>query len=114
MGRKRMEYTPEALVCAVVLTEVAVFSAVTVAPEMTAPLGSVTSPVIVPVTVCPKAGDRENKAKRQTPTRHRNVVVLMEFPLQALSGLSRRAESKPISDGLERVTLNRMVEHCQE
>src|SRR5215469_16187472 len=54
-GRNRMVYAPVPLVCVVVATPVAVFWAVTVAPTTTAPLGSVTTPVIDPVTVCPTA-----------------------------------------------------------
>src|SRR5277367_5414337 len=55
IGRKRMLYTPAALVVAKALTPVSTFSAVILAFGITAPVGSVTSPVIEPVTVCAEA-----------------------------------------------------------
>jgi hypothetical protein len=51
MGRKRMLYTPALLLLALVLTPVSTFSATTLALGINAPLASVTSPVIEPVTV---------------------------------------------------------------
>src|ERR1700678_4158788 len=48
-----MEYSPAPLVLVRVATADAVLVAVTVAPVTIAPLGSVTVPRTVPVTVCP-------------------------------------------------------------
>jgi hypothetical protein len=65
MGRKRRVYTPAELVNTEVLTPVAVFSETTFAPETRAPLGSVTTPAMEPVTVCPEADDNQNRAINQ-------------------------------------------------
>jgi hypothetical protein len=77
MGRKRIVYAPLPLLTAVVLIPVATLVAVTVAPTTTAPLGSVTSPVIEPVTVCPSAEAAHSKASRQHPNRARSEFALI-------------------------------------
>ena len=77
MGRNRIVYAPEAFVCAVVFTPVAVFSAVTLAPTTTAPLGSVTTPVMDPVTVCPKAVGKLSTAIMQLTNRLRTRLILI-------------------------------------
>src|SRR5690349_17272588 len=80
MGRKRIVYTPDPLVLADVCTPVAVFSAVTVAPETKAPLGSVIWPVIDPVTVWPKAKAADNTATNRYPAKERSAwCVFMEI-----------------------------------
>jgi hypothetical protein len=63
-----MVYNPAEFVVAVVFTAVATFSAVTIAPETRAPLGSVTCPVIDPVTVCARDVLKPKIPIRQTPT----------------------------------------------
>src|ERR1700680_3804723 len=80
-----MVYTPDALLRSEAFTEVAVFSAVTFAPTITAPVGSATAPVIEPVTVCGHA-DEPNKAASNHPTRKRNRFVLIEILTPAVSG----------------------------
>src|SRR5271157_2414119 len=77
MGRNRMVYTPAPFVCTDVITEVAVFSAVTLAPDTTAPLGSITTPVMAPVTVCPSAKGRHRTVIKQHPTRQRKKLLLL-------------------------------------
>ena len=69
MGRKRMVYTPDALLFVEVLTDVPTFSAVTVAPATTAPLWSFTCPETDPVTVWPDADNRSDTAASKHPIR---------------------------------------------
>src|ERR1700685_3190553 len=80
-----MVYTPDALVRSEVFTAVRVFSAVTCAPTITAPLGSTTPPVIDPVTVCGHA-DEPNKTASNHPTRKRTRFVLIAILTPAVSG----------------------------
>src|SRR6266436_4776473 len=76
-----MVYTPDPLVCVGVFTAVAVFSAVTFAPTTTAPLGSVTWPVIAPVTVWPNPNDVHRIATTeqasQNCNQHRNLFDII-------------------------------------
>ena len=95
MARKRIVYTPAALVVADVLTPVAAFSAVIVAPTTTAPLGSVTRPVMEPVTVCPSADHTQNRARVQNAAKWRNEFLLINVLFSMLfgrfaSGIKRR------------------------
>src|ERR1700722_12855857 len=77
MGRKRIVYAPDAFVCVAVFTEVPTFTAVTFAPTMTAPLGSVTWPVMDPVTVWPRAADVKKKVASENPTTWRSSCLLI-------------------------------------
>src|SRR5579872_6132121 len=108
MGRNRMLYTPTAFVFPVVLTPVAVFSAVTVAPETTAPLGSVTSPVIDPVTVCASADPRPSTKARHTPANNRTL----RLPVIIFSLAFRRCRTESHPCWL--LTLTSSIDHCQE
>src|SRR5467141_814142 len=61
-GTERKETKPASLVVALNSWFVAVFTALTVAPRMTAPVGSVTVPAIEPVAIpCEKAGTASNR-----------------------------------------------------
>src|SRR5580692_9658980 len=82
MGRKRIVYAPDAFVCVAVFTEVPTFTAVTFAPTMTAPLGSVTWPVMDPVTVWPRAADVKKKAASENPTKWRTSCLLIRSSIQ--------------------------------
>jgi hypothetical protein len=66
-----------------VFTEVAVFSAITFAPEITAPLGSVTWPVMELVTVCPNADDKHKRTASEHPAKYFTSFVLMRPSLQS-------------------------------
>src|SRR6202051_2971346 len=92
MGRKRMVYTPDAYVSVEVFTEVAAVSAITFAPVITAPLGSVTWPVMEPVTVCPNADDKNKRTASEHPARYFTSFVLMRPSLQSFWSSSPRGE----------------------
>src|SRR5258705_5984471 len=68
---------PDPLVCVGVFTAVAVFSAVTLAPTTTAPLGSITWPVIAPVTVWPNADDRHSGATTEQASQNCNQYCIL-------------------------------------
>src|SRR5260370_20300510 len=94
MGRKRMVYTPDPLVCVGVFTAVAVFSAVTWAPTTTAPLGSVTWPVIAPVTVWPNADDIHRSATTEQASQDCVfVLVILSVIISGLLGAPARASA---------------------
>src|SRR5579871_5298272 len=67
-----MVYAPELLVVALRIAHVPTDLAVTVAPLTTAPLGSVTVPVIVPVSLCPNTYTEQ---RARTLRKHSNFVI---------------------------------------
>src|SRR5258708_27098997 len=79
---------PDRLVCVGVFTAVAVFSAVTFAPTTTAPLESVTWPVIAPVTVWPKADDMHIRTtvKQAKLNCNQDCILLLIWGLLRLLG----------------------------
>src|SRR6185436_15453228 len=70
-----MTYNPASLVCLVVLTLVATFSAVTVAPGTTAPVGSVIVPWIDP----PPPVWAITWVPAQKQTRSRGRIIFIDF-----------------------------------
>src|SRR5882762_3900919 len=86
---------PDPLVCVGVFTAVAVFSAVTWAPTTTAPLESVTWPVIAPVTVWPNANDVDRRATSPLVNQNCNqdcilfVIIFVIISGLLISGLPR-------------------------
>src|SRR5216683_3316699 len=65
-----IEYVPLAPVVTERDSPVLVLTAVTCAPETTAPWGSVTTPVIVPVYFCANSGAHKDKEKERRSTTH--------------------------------------------
>src|SRR5579864_5691649 len=67
-----MVYAPELLVVTLRVAPVPTDFVVTVAPLTTAPLGSVTVPVIVPVSLCPNTYTEQ---RARTLRKHSNFVI---------------------------------------
>ena len=59
---------------------VAVLVTVTVMPGTTAPVESVTVPVIVPRIVCAACGRRRNRQKKRHPRHHLRPLSCARFP----------------------------------
>src|SRR5882762_4073794 len=79
---------PDPLVCVGVFTAVAVFSAVTWAPTTTAPLESVTWPVIAPVTVWAEAVDIYRSATTELASQNcKRDCILFVIIFVIISGL---------------------------
>src|SRR6267142_4697411 len=94
---------PDPLVCVGVFTAVAVFSAVTWAPTTTAPLESITWPVIAPVTVWPEAGDVHRSATTEQANQNCKqdcVFVVVISSLIRVSWAPRRGRLRSWSENI--------------
>src|SRR5579864_5294583 len=95
-----MVYAPELLVVALRTAPVPTDLAVTVAPLTTAPLGSVTVPVIVPVSLCPNTYTEQ---RARTLKKHSNfVMAFMPFvtPLKGFWDTGSRSTDANITPNL--------------
>ena len=114
-------YVPSSLVVAVWVRPVPVFCAVTLAPEMEAPLGSVTVPLTDAFVVCARidavpASSNTSRARRAEPLRKQEILLRERLRYMGGECLSlyiygvRRClgdaeSSKFLADNLERMPL---------